>query len=169
MLPNRFKYPHRQRPHSAEGDQASSPIEKCGKFYGKSKNFVRQLDHLQQNGYEKQQEFKPTGLSDETVRHFLHSQGYRYCHTQEGTSYTGGLKYQNEPTQKNFGSIEFHFTLMQLVSSTSIILLTRQSQSKQWLGHVMKVLKVIVLPKEAMWVLVEKCCTSWEPYLTHKE
>ena len=93
MLPNRFKYPHRQRPHSAEGDQASSPIEKCGKFYGKSKNFVRQLDHLQQNGYAKQQEFKPTGLSDETVRCFLHSQGYRYCHShKKGLLTTEDLK-----------------------------------------------------------------------------
>ena len=59
MLPKRFKYSHRQRSHSVEGDQASSPIEKSNKFYGKSKNFMRHFDQLQQNGYAKQQQFKP--------------------------------------------------------------------------------------------------------------
>ena len=67
---------------------------------------MRQLDHLQQNGYAKQQEFKPTGLPGETVRRFLHSQGYRYCHSHKKGLLTPGdfkrrLKYATEISKRS--------------------------------------------------------------------
>ena len=81
MLPNWFKYSW-QKPHSAEGDQASSPdrdkrqilreIKKLRATVGSfAKKWLHEAAALQ------------TGLSHETVRRFLHSQRYRYYHSRK--------------------------------------------------------------------------------------
>ena len=93
-------------------------------------------------------------MSEETVQRFLHLQGYRYYQSRKKGRLTPEdlkhrLKYATEiskrPESKELWFLEFPFALTKLVSSTSIILLMKQSQSKHWLGeNVMKVLKGIV-------------------------
>ena len=59
-------------PTAQRETKQAHPIETSDKFYEKSKNFEQQLDHLQENGYTKQQHFKPVYHMKQCDAFFTH-------------------------------------------------------------------------------------------------